>query len=646
MEEILALFCVCLLTGIGWVAAKLCFAKIISEENSIYYAPALGAGICGVVAYIAVKSYQPWLIGVFCLAVTIVAVVFRKRLRSGSFCSSGPVGRSKESSLAIERQSDAAHRAAATEENDSWQLVRFTALTVLGLYGMQIALYAAFSRMYPAPHEVWSLFNLTGTPPPDQMFAWHQAMFADQHKHYPQDPFYNDMDLYDRPQLGGYITLFLFKLFRLQLTEANQVYPPHELHFYHCLWWLLNNLYLFGVAPLFRKMFGYRGAIIAVATTALGGFFFLCTAGGWTKFAGGYPFLLALLLYVENQGPALQAALCAMSYYIHGSVLPFLAGFGLLQLLNLRYPIMRRRLTSRSVGIFAAVGVILVGAWFIVVRLVGSKQPLFYYYLYAAGLTEAQTTPVAEIAQTFYAKHTWATLSLLPARHFLTSWFPFELFQPIQEWVGGAPITASRLASTIFALQRFCIECGLGIVAAPIVLLGLFKTLAQEHAGKIAFCLYLVPTLLIALIYRLEWPFSLHILVPYQAICLFLWIMILEKRSTMLVAAGLTLIALEGAVCVLFADTRFLPVKGLEHVGQLTAPEIWWLITYLMLIVAILVGATWQVIRFGVSMTEPSPVARPWQILRTAGMKLLAGLVVIAGVFGLYALYCLRFYPR
>ena len=41
------------------------------------------------------------------------------------------------------------------------------------------------------------------------------------------------------------------------------------MHFYHCLWWLLNNLYLVGVAALFRKLFGYRGAIIAVATTAL-----------------------------------------------------------------------------------------------------------------------------------------------------------------------------------------------------------------------------------------------------------------------------------------------------------------------------------------------------------------------------------------
>src|SRR5436190_10536313 len=112
MEEIVALFSICLLTGIGWVAAKLCFAKIISDENCIYFAPALGAGICGLLAYAAVHSYQRWLIGAFCIVVGLIALLFRKRLRPGFFCSSGPVGRSSE----------------------PWQLFCFTALTVLALY--------------------------------------------------------------------------------------------------------------------------------------------------------------------------------------------------------------------------------------------------------------------------------------------------------------------------------------------------------------------------------------------------------------------------------------------------------------------------------------------------------------------------------
>src|SRR2546423_1551064 len=267
------------------------------------------------------------------------------------------------------------------------------------------------------------------------------------------------MDLYDRPHLGGYITLFFFKLWGLPLTEDHYVYPPDGLRFYHCLWWLLNNLYLVGVAPLFRKLFGYRGAIIAVATTALGGFFFICTAGGWVKFAGAYPFLLAVLLYLENQGPVLQAGLCAMSYYIHGSVLPFLAGFGLLQVVNLRYPIGGQRRSLRGVSLFAAVSVVLVGAWFVVVRWVGSRQPLLYYYLYGAGLTDAQTTPITELARSFYDKHTWASLSLFPIRNLFASWVPVVLGPKVTAWfTGAAPISLAGLANASFASQRFCIE--------------------------------------------------------------------------------------------------------------------------------------------------------------------------------------------
>src|SRR4051812_27619022 len=109
MEEIVALFSICLLTGIGWLAAKLCFARIISDENCIYFAPALGAGICGVVAYVAVHSYRPGLIGVFCVAVIVLAVLFRKSLHSPAMSASEP-----------------------------WRLFRFTALTFLAVYGMQI----------------------------------------------------------------------------------------------------------------------------------------------------------------------------------------------------------------------------------------------------------------------------------------------------------------------------------------------------------------------------------------------------------------------------------------------------------------------------------------------------------------------------
>ena len=207
--------------------------------------------------------------------------------------------------------------------SEATRLLNLTLLTLLCLYGIQISLFYLFKAIYPGPHEVWDLFNLSGVSPPDQMFAWHQAMFADLHRHYPQDPFYGEMDLYDRPHLGGYLTLFFFKLFHLPLTEDNYAYPAAALRFYHCFWGLLNSLYLLGIAPLFQRLFGYRGAVLAVAATALSGFILLCNVGGWVRFAALYPLLLAFLLFLNGKAPILQATLCATSYYLHGSVLPF-----------------------------------------------------------------------------------------------------------------------------------------------------------------------------------------------------------------------------------------------------------------------------------------------------------------------------------
>jgi hypothetical protein len=117
MMELLALFAICALTAIGWVLSKLCFAKIITDENRIYFSPALGAALCGMVAYAAVRIHKPWLIWIFCLIIVFGAIRSRVKLRSDP--SPGP---------------------------EAWSLVRFTILTVLCLYGMQIALYGLFTE--------------------------------------------------------------------------------------------------------------------------------------------------------------------------------------------------------------------------------------------------------------------------------------------------------------------------------------------------------------------------------------------------------------------------------------------------------------------------------------------------------------------
>lgn len=617
--EFLALLALVLASAIGWIFCVGCLSRQIAPEERIYFAPAIGLLVCGVVGYVAVQLRISFLVTAFSVAT----------LLGGAY-------------LTWSRWTELA----ATPVAD--RLARFSIVVVLALFTAQLVVLALFSRVYPGPDQIWSLFNLSGVPPPDQMFAWHQAMFLDQHRVYPRDIFYNDMDLYDRPHLGGWITLFFFKLFRLPLTEYNGVYPSAALRFYHCFWWLLNNLYLVGVAALFRRLFGQRAAVFAVASTAVGGFFFLCSVGAWMKFSSAYPFLLSILLFLNGKAPVLQALLCAASYYIHGSVLPYLAGFGILQIMSLRYPVGPRRVALRHLLLFSSIGVVVVGAWFVVVRLMDSKQPLLYYYLYGAALTAAQTRPVEELAREFYGRYSWGSVSLLPLRNLADSIFPVWFYIFFKS--GILPTTASRFfdfASAVFFSQRFWLTAALGVVAVPVVIAGWLRALALEHAGKIAFCFYLVPTLFIALLYRNEWPFSVHVIVLYHTSALFMWVAVL-RRFPRWSAAVLAAIAAEGVLCVFFAEMRFMPVRGLQ-LTTLTSVHWGWIAAYLALL-AFIIAYTSRELRRAPSEGDaddgvvPSLPPMTLRTLLVSSSKIAAALGILAAVVAVYALYSRRFY--
>ena len=616
--ELLALVAISLTSVIGWVVATECLGKWIDHDSRFYFAPAIGMAACAIIAYVASATRQTWLIPFFILIVLVAFFwcVLKKQVRG-------------------------------IVDGEARHLFSLTLLTLLCLYGIQISLFQLFKAIYPGPHEVWDLFNVSGVSPPDQMFAWHQAMYADLPRHYPQDPFYGEMDLYDRPHLGGYLTLFFFKLFHLPLTEDHYDYPARALRFYHCFWWALNNLYLFGIAPLFHRLFGYRGAVLAVASTALSGFILLCNIGGWVKFSALYPFLLAVLLFLNGKGPLLQAGLCATSYYLHGSVLPFLVGFGLFQILCLYYPIRPSLARFRDVAWFAVGGVVLVGAWFVVIQWVGSKQPLFYYYIYDAGLTQAQTQPVAQIAKAFYAKYSWSSLSLLPLHNLINSVFPIHFFAFLKNLFSfTTPWKVSDLAATIFESQRFCILAAVGLAALPVVLVGVINTLSKRYTGRTILTLYLIPSLLIALVYRIHWSFSLHIMCLYHTFVLFLWVSVLRNARLLFPAIGLAAITLEGVICVLFSDVRFLPVHGIQ-LNQLTTRSLIYLVTYLSLLLVIL-GAACLEMRRSSPQSEAEALIELWVATGNrylvAGRKLLVGLLITALTIASYSLYCLRFY--
>jgi hypothetical protein len=204
----------------------------------------------------------------------------------------------------------------------------------------------------------------------------------------------------------------------------------------------------------------------------------------------------------------------------------------------------------------------------------------------------------------------------------------------------------SDFASVIFQTQRYCVLAAAGLVTLPVTLLGLITIVSRRYSGRSILAFYLIPTLLIALVYRIEWAFSLHILCLYHAFILFLLVAVARRASPLLLTIGLSAIAVEGIVCVLFADMRFLPVHGLRLEQLIAGTNLTYLVSYLGLMLLVIAAAHRELRRFppepGLVTDEPGEMVRfEWLV---AGRKLAVGVLFAALAIAIYSLYCLRFY--
>jgi hypothetical protein len=616
--EFAAIAALVLLAIIGAAILRLRPRYQLDADDLLFFAPAVGIAVAGATAFIATYLHHFSLITVVAVA-AVGLFAFQQRY--------------------LHRQ--------RTHRPEHFRSLFFVSGMFLGVFLLQVALFYLFNQVRPGPDAIWTVYNMTGTSPPDQMFSWHQAMFFAEHRNYPTGAFYDDFDLYDRPHLGGYVTLFVFKLFHLPLHEHEWKYPASALRFYHCFCWLLNNLYLFGVAALFKRLFGYRGTVMAIAATALSGFFILCNAGAWLKFAAAYPLLLACALFVDGKAPLLQACLSATSFYIHGSMLPFLLGFGVLQV-GTALANWRRKLPHfRSPLVSASVSAILVGAWFIRVRMVGSEQPLFYFYWYDAELTQARTVAREELARLFYAKHSWSSLALMPVRNIITSILPMPFFDYAMQWFHkNATYRLSDLASMFASSSRTAMPSALGLLSTPIVAAGFAGLLRARAALKPLLCLYVIPTLVIAFSYRKLGVFSLHIMTLYQAGALFCWTQFLSRRPW-LFKLSLAVLAVEGFIVLIFADFRQVPVIGIR-LQDLSSSSLIPLTIYAEVTAALLAFTYYMVAKFDEDRGQ-------FVLNRDAdessrGKALLRNLSIMSGVFFasfvINAGYCFWMYHR
>jgi len=534
---------VLLLLALGLVVLETRAGWGVRDEDRVLFAPAIGliaVGAIGLAAGVAGFAWALRWIGLL-LAILILVrwrVVWR-RLRASDY------------------------------------LTRFVLIAFALSLASQFALAKVFQRAAPGPDRIWTAFNMTGVSPPDQMFAWRQATWYQHKLHYAHDKFYEDMDLFDRPHFGGAVTLFVAECLSFQFPNEhlpagsveNYEFPRSALRTYQSFWRSLNTLYLLGIAVLARRLLGNRMAILAVGLCALSAHFVLSSGGIWVKFAPLYLLLLMVALLIEVRATILAGILGAAAFHLHGSMLPFLVGAGAYLLSRwITRSRAERPAARRAVAAFAACGLLFIGPWFVIPKLMGSKQPLMMYYLYDAGLTEAQHSSREQIQREFHARTSPAGLVALPIYNVLRNLTPYRVIEHIGGFSYRNPAHASlrNISSALMHSETHCLPAAIGIWAVPLVYVGLVRMLQLRRWDILLLFAYAIPTVFVALLYRKDRMIMTPVISPYHAIAALAACLAL-RRVSVAGCFALCLVAVADNLFVsLFAWERFHPeTRGL-----------------------------------------------------------------------------------
>lgn len=356
----------------------------------------------------------------------------------------------------------------------------------------------------------WTLYRLTAITPGDSPQGLWQAQYL---LHGANLGSLQNFSLFDRPFLGGLITLgALTGIGRPPGNEYN-VYPPALLYFYTALWtWLNANIALAVVWIGKRFVARHARAIlyfIALASPAL----VFNVAGTWPKLFAVYAAVCAAALMLS--GRYLGATVVSgMSFLIHGSFLwAHLSLCGVLVLyLVLRAPTVPRRMVIAGTALTMTAA--FPAIWFLAERWTGSTSALRLYYLYDVSVAHGFHHSTEEIARQFYRLTTPVNLAALPFMNLLKALVPYEMSQ----WLNAfsyrhSDLTWRSFASSLFLTQMNRPLFGFCLTAGIVAIVGMAKSLGTNWKLSLAIiAFFLLPLIPGMALYRRDDHFILGIM--------------------------------------------------------------------------------------------------------------------------------------
>ncbi|NCD34226.1 MAG: hypothetical protein EOL87_12540 [Spartobacteria bacterium] len=407
---------------------------------------------------------------------------------------------------------------------------------------IQIFTYGASKHIHTEAGNTWQVFYMSGgISPPDQTFSWHQARFFRNHLTYGTDSFYNDIDLYDRTYLGGFLTSAMLCSHEI----AVDAYPDTTFAYdriyslYRLSWWALHNLVIIGAGLFFFLTKKRKTGYIVLLFLAHSSLLFFLSAGLWVKILPVYLLMVALFLHQRKTAYCLQSLLLGSAFFMHGSLILFIFPILLLKsiyiirfLLSIISKQKKKAFSAtnhRALKEFATCASVslIVLLWFGLAHYNGSPQALAFSYRYDADWTELQSNQESAkklLIDRFYAQSTPITRTLVPVSNMITSIFPLHVLRVIDRITLYNPKSCSSLnfINAVAWQNWFSPLSFLGVTLYIPCLLGFIYRLKNKKTAFTVLFIYVIPTVTGAILYRKNDIISNHIFTGYILFVIFI----------------------------------------------------------------------------------------------------------------------------
>lgn len=310
---------------------------------------------------------------------------------------------------------------------------------------------------------LWSIYHLTAITPGDSPQGLLQAQYL---LHGTSLSGLRDFSLFDRPFLGGVVSLAALDAVGHPPGKAFNDFPPHQSYLYIALWVWLNATFAIALAAIARRILPAYLRHVAVLLTLAAPFLVFNVIGAWPKLLAAYITVIAALLALGGRWHW-AVMISGVAFLTHGSFL--WSHLSLCGLLAIYVSLFRRegRFWLQG-GVLGTLALAFPTAWFLAEDYFGAQTPLRTYYLYNVPVSHGLTHGAEEIARGFYNATSPGQLALLPFMNLLKVLLPSEVLTWLTTYSATGPGSSLRsFASALFYTQfnrplfAFCLTAGL-----------------------------------------------------------------------------------------------------------------------------------------------------------------------------------------